>query len=212
MEPIKLVKYALDSTVALIAKGEHPTSALEKVARELELNTNYIQRTGEALNVALHYDHFKKVASADKAKEFPVADIPGVQKNIFGAKEKTLAQKKAEWFPKATLDIDYNSYLTNPAFKEQTNNILKTAANFDSFKTSLTGQYKKAAEYIDVLNKTIDKLKTEKVSHDTYLESSFNNLVKHFKKEAAARTAFHEFESQAYSAHGKRVAPYLDLI
>ena len=95
MEPLKIVKHALDSTIALINKGTEPTAALEKISRDLDLNPNYIQRVGESLNVALHYNHFTKTAS-DRSEDFPVANIPEVTKAIFGTIEKTNIQKKSE--------------------------------------------------------------------------------------------------------------------
>ena len=211
MEPLKIIKHALDTTISLIRNGESPTVALEKVARELDLNPNYIQRTGEALNVALTYDHFKKNAS-DKAADFDIANTETATKNIFGAQDKTLAQKKAEWFPKVKEDIDYNKYLANPGFKKKAHEIKKTNANFDSFDISYKGQYKKAAEHMDRLDREMDVMKTEKVANDVYIENAFFNLVSSFKKEASARTPFHEFESQVYAQHGERAVPYIDLI
>ena len=210
MQPIKIIKYALDSTIQLINKGEKASAALEKVAREMDLNPNYIQRTGEALNVALHYDHIKK--AADKSTDFDVADIPGVTKTIFGDKEKTLAQKQAEWFPKVTENIDYNKFLTNPLFKKAQAEIKATDAKNEGYDITFKGQYKKAADYINRLDRELDELKTEKVATDIHVESSFFDLVNGFKKEASARIPFHEFESQVYATYGERSVPYLDLI
>lgn len=212
MEPIKLVKFALDSAVSLIGKGENPTKALEKVAREMDLNPNYIQRTGEALNVALHYNHFKKAAE-DKAKDFPVADITSVKTAIFGEVEKTDKQKIAEWFPKVEEDIDYNKFLTNPKFKEATHKLYNDKTeDYSSYQITLQGQYKKAADYLSKLAKEIDEIKTEKVGHDSYLEGLFNTLITGFKKEASYRNSFHELETQAFAEHGDRAVPYLDLL
>lgn len=210
MQPLKIIKHALDSTIELINKGEKPTIALEKVARELDLNPNYIQRTGEALNVALHLDHFKK--ASDRAGDFDVADIPSATKNIFGEKEVSLAQKKAEWFPTVTEDIDYNNYCTNPKFKKTAAAIKDTDAINESFGITYKGQFKKAADYMSRLDRELDVIKTEKVANDVYFEGAFFSLVNGFKKEASARTPFHEFESQAFATHGERSVPYLDLI
>ncbi len=211
MEPLKLVKYALDSTISLINKGEEPTSALEKISRDLDLNPNYIQRVGEALNVALHFNHFTKSAS-DRAVDFPVANIPNITKSIFGETEKTLNEKKSEWFRKIPQNVNYNKYLTDSKFKKTASEIEKTNANFDSFGISLKGQYKKAADYISSLEKDLDALRTNKVANDAYLEAAFNNLVKGFKKSAQARIPFHEFETQAYVEYGDRATGYVDLI
>lgn len=211
MEPLKIIKHALASSIELINKGENPTNALEKVARELDLNPNYIQRTGEALNVALTYDHFKKNAS-DKAADFDIADTQAATKNIFGEREKTLVEKKAEWFPAVAEDLDYNKLLTNPKFKKTASEIAKTDAKNDSFPISYKGQFKKAQDYLSRMDRDMDELLTKKAGIDTYIEASFFNLVKHFTKEAAARTAFNEFESQVYAEHGERAVPYIDAI
>ena len=211
MEPLKLVKYALDSTIALINKGDEPTKALEKVSRELELNPNYIQRVGESLNVALHFNHFKKTA-ADRSQDFPVANIPDITKSIFGEKEATLNEKKSEWFPEASNEFNFSKYIADKNFKKVAKDITETDANFDSFGTSLKGMYKKAADYISLLERELDELRTKKVANDTYFEACFNALVNNFKKTAAARQAFHDFETLAVAEHGERAAGYVDLI
>jgi hypothetical protein len=54
-----LVKIALNEVVQKVNSGVSPTEALQKVSSDLDLNPDYIHRVGEALNVALHYKHFK---------------------------------------------------------------------------------------------------------------------------------------------------------
>lgn len=211
MEPLKLIKYALDTTVGLINSGEGPTKALEKVARELDLNPDYIQRVGEALNVALHYNHFNKVAG-DRSEDFAVANIPEVTSNIFSEKEKTAAQQHSKWFNTSTEVVDYNKYLTHKGFQKAAAEIKNTKADFSSFEISLKGQYKKAVDYMARLDRELDELRTEKVANDAYLEAVFNATVKEFKKTAEARLAFHDFETKAYSAHGEKSKDYIDLI
>jgi hypothetical protein len=210
MEPLKIIKHALDSTIELINNGEKPTSALEKVARELDLNPNYIQRTGEALNVALFYGHMK--SASDKAADFDMGDIQEITKRIFGETEKTLAQKRAEWFPAAPVDINYNKLVTDPKYKRAAAAIASSTENYDSFGVTYKGQFKKAVDYLSRLDREVDEIKTEKVANDIYIEAAFSNLISGFKKEASARTAFHEFESQAFAEHGERARPYLDLL
>lgn len=211
MEPLKLVKYALDSTIALIGKGEEPTKALEKVSRELDLNQNYIQRVGESLNVALHFNHFTKSAS-DRSKDFAVANIPDVTKNIFGETEKTLNQKKAEWFRPTVESINYNKYLTDKGFKKVATELSSQRDDYNTFPTSVKGLYKQATEYISSLERDLDELKTNKVANDAYLEACFNALVNGFKKSAATRQAFHDFETKALVEYGDRAKGYVDLI
>lgn len=210
MQPLQIIKHALDSTISLINKGEKPSSALEKVAKELDLNSSYIQRTGEALNVALTYGHFK--TASDKSVDFDIADIPAITKNIFSEREKTANQKKAEWFPEVQEDVDYNKFLTNPGFKKSAAEIKKTNANFDSYETSYKGQMKKAVDYMSRLDREVDELQTEKVANEFYVENAFLNLISGFKKTAEARVPFHEFESQAYATYGERAVPYIDLL
>ena len=41
---------------------------------------------------------------------------------------------------------------------------------------------------------------------------SFSTLAQEFRKEAAARVSFEEFESQVFSKHGSSALPYLDLL
>ena len=48
-EPNILVKTALNEAVQKVNEGMTPSVALKKVANDLDLNPNYIQRTGEAL-------------------------------------------------------------------------------------------------------------------------------------------------------------------
>jgi hypothetical protein len=210
MQPLEIIKLALNSTIGLINKGSKPTDALEKTAREFDLNPNYIQRTGEALNVALFYGHMK--TASDRASDFDTGDINTVIGNIFGEKEKTAAELRAEWFPSVNEDVDYNKYLTNPGFKKAAEAIKNTPENYDSFGITYKGQYKKAQDYISRLDRDLDEIKTEKVANDTYLEASLFNLINTFKKEASYRTPFHEFESQAFATHGTRAVPYIDLI
>ena len=212
MEPLKLIKHALDTTIGLINHGENPTTALEKEATALDLNPNYIQRTGEALNVALHYSHFNKTAGENRAADFPVADITGVTKTIFGEVEKTAAQVNSEWFKKATPEIDYNKRITDHKFNKIAKDIRNSPDNFDAFDTSIKGQYRKAVDYISSLDKEVDDLRTRKVANDAYLEAVFNATVKQFKKTAAARSAFHEFETSAFAEHGPRSVDYIELL
>lgn len=209
MEPNKLVKHALDSTISLINSGSNPTEALEKVARKLGLNPNFIQRAGEATNVALHYNHFKK--ASDRSTDFPIADITGVTKSIFGDTTKTV-DKKAEWFPSVTEHVNFNKLLTDEGFNKVASAIENTVASTPHSPQALNHQFEKSAKYMHRLDKEVDVIKTEKVANSIYLEGVFNSLVTDFKKTAAARDSFHAFETAAYSKHGDRAVPYLNLI
>ena len=92
-EPNILIKEALHRVVNGINEGSTPTAALEKSARELDLNPNFIKRAAEATNVALHYTHFK--SAEDKSVDFAIADSKSVIDNIFNETEKTAAQARS---------------------------------------------------------------------------------------------------------------------
>ena len=117
-EPNILIKTALNDAVQKVNSGMSPTEALKKVAAELDLNPNYIQRTGEALNVALHYKHFK--TASDRSSEFEIADIPKVIKDVFTSSEKTAAEYISENFSSSEAHdtvFNYNRMLSNPVYK-----------------------------------------------------------------------------------------------
>ena len=46
-EPNILIKTALQEAVQKVNEGMSPTEALQKVSSELDLNPNFIQRTGK---------------------------------------------------------------------------------------------------------------------------------------------------------------------
>lgn len=208
MEPIKLVKHALDSSIALVKKGSAPTEALQKVAQELDLNKEYIQRTGEALNVALTYNHFK--TGSNKADTFPIADIPHVIKTAFAS---DIVEKKASVVTSDLHNVNFNRRLTNPKIKQASAEILTNKKdNYSSYETTLKGQYKIASDYISRIEKELESMEVERVTKRAYLESAFNALTKEFKKTAAARIPFHDFESRTFAVYGERAVPYIDLI
>lgn len=204
----KLVKSAVDATIKEIAKGTNPTAALSKVAADMNLNPNFIQRAGETVNVALHLSHFK---TASKAEDFPIVDIPAVSAGQMAAKSKTLKEKKAAWFPTVTDIPDFRKALYN---KES----IKTASEHFGEREETSTPYSPAfvnkllRDKIARLEKEYDEAVTEKAGNEIFIEGSFNNLVNYFKKEASSRESFHEFETAAYSMHGVGVRPYIDLI
>lgn len=205
----KLVKSAVEATIKEIARGKNPTDALSKVAADMRLNPNFIQRTGEAVNVALHLDHFKTAGS--RADDFPIVDIPKVTTRQMGAKDKTINEKKAAWFPQVTDNPDFNKAL----FDRQQ---IKTASTHFSPKAeqehtpSMAYVTEKLYNKVAQLEKEYDAALTEKVGNEIYIEGMFNNLVTYFQKEAASRESFDEFETAVYSMYGTGVKPYVDLI
>lgn len=204
---MKLVKQAIDSTIALIKAGSAPTDALEKVARQLNLNPNFIQRTGEATNVALHLNHFK--TAEDRSSDFPIADTVKVTKAIYGEEP---VEKSASWFPSVTPQINYNKRLSDKKFIKQAGEIASSAPAPVVTKHQIKEQLMKSANYISRLKKELEAIQVEKKGNDIYLEGMFNAVVNDFKKSAAAREPFHAFETAAYANFGDAAVPYIDLV
>jgi hypothetical protein len=212
-QPNALVKIALNEVVTNINCGANPTTALKKVASDLDLNPNYVHRVGEALNVALHYNHFKK--AEDRSAQFEIADIPAVVKGLFNETEKTANQKKAEAFPDNGGEdtvFNYNRILNNPKYKQAYLEIVNSTETHESFPLSLKGAFEKSANLLKDLERDLDEAKTDKIGSEITLNQKFSSLSDHFRKDASYRLAFDEFESQVFSKYGEHAIPYLDLI
>lgn len=211
-EPNILIKSALNEAVQKVNEGMTPTEALKKVAVELDLNPNYIQRTGEALNVALHYKHFK--TAADRSSEFDIADIPNAIEQVFTINEKTAAEYTSEHFPASAEDtvFNYNRILTNPKYKQAFLEIANATETQESYPPTFNTVYSKAANYIDKLQKEASEAHVASAAAEFSLNEKFSEIADEFKKDASYRTAFEEFESQVFSKHGQAAVPYLDLL
>jgi hypothetical protein len=212
-EPNILVKTALNEAVQKVNSGMSPTEALKKVAVELDLNPNYIHRTGEALNVALNYKHFK--TASDRSTEFEIADIPAVVKDVFTFNDKTAAEKISEHFSVSDAHTDifnYNRISSNPIYKRAYLEIAGATETHSSFPTTFNTVYEKANNYIQKLAKYHEEAQVAKVAAEVELNSQFSSLADEFKKDASYRTAFEEFESQVFSKYGEACVPYLDLL
>jgi hypothetical protein len=212
-EPNILVKTALNEAVQKVNEGMRPTEALKKVASDLDLNPNYIQRTGEALNVALHYKHFK--TASDRSADFEIADIPKVIEDVFTLNDKTASERISEQF--STFDsnesvFNYNRMLSNPVYKQAFLEISGASATEESYPVTFRTAYEKAANYVQKLDKQAEAAEVEKIAAELELSNNFSNLCDHFKKDAGYRTSFEEFESQVFSKHGSSAIPYLDFI
>lgn len=212
-EPNILIKTALSEAVQKVNAGMSPTAALKKVANDLDLNPNYMQRTGEALNVALHYKHFK--TASDRSMDFEIADIPQAVEDVFSSNQKTAAEEISENF--ATLNttehvFNYNRMLSNPVYKRAFLEIAEAAETHSSFPTTFNTVYEKSASYIQKLSKQAEEADVLKVAAEIDLNYNFSALCDEFKKDAGYRTAFEEFESQVFAKHGSAALPYLDLL
>ena len=211
--PDALVKFAVTDIVNKINAGSTPQEATEKVARELELNVNFIKRASEAVNVALHYNHFKKHAN-EKADTFPIVDAQVVTDNIFGKTEKTASQFKSEEFSSfQTTEITpkFARYLEAGPHKVAYEKILGEKAEF-KFPLSEQGVYAKSASYIRDLKKTAEDKEAQAQEANFEVSRTFCNILEKFAKVEESRAPFEEFESQAYSTYGEKAVPYLDLL
>jgi len=212
-QPNALVKIALSEVIMNINGGTSPTQALKKVASELDLNPNYVHRVGEALNVALHYNHFKK--AEDRASQFEIADIPGVIGEIFNKPEKTGQQKKSETFSDhggEDTAFNYNRILNNPKYKQAYLEIAGATEVHEAFPLSLKGAFEKSSNLIKSLEQGLDNAKTVKVGAEIALNQKFSMLADHFRRDSNYRTSFEEFESQVFSKHGAEAVPYVELL
>jgi hypothetical protein len=212
-EPNILIKTALHEAVQKVNEGMTPTEALKKVASDLDLNPNFIQRTGEALNVALHYKHFK--TASDRSHDFEIADIPQAVQENFTIKEKTAAEYVSEHFPESPQNdtvFNYTRMLNNPAYKRAFLEISGATETHEAYPTTLGTVLTKSANYVQRLTKQADEAEVAKVAAEIELNSTFSCLCDEFKKDAGYRTVFEEFESQVFAKHGEASVPYLDLL
>jgi len=212
-EPNILIKTALQDAVQKVNEGMSPTAALQKVSSDLDLNPNFIQRTGEALNVALHYKHFK--TASDRSTDFEIADIPSVIQKNFSLSEKSAAETVASLFPEPTQNdtvFNYTRMLNNPQYKRAFLEISGATETHDSFPVTLDRLLDKSANYVQRLSKELEQAEVTKVAAEIELNDTFSSLCDEFKKDAAYRTAFEEFESQTFAKHGSASLPYIDLI
>lgn len=212
-EPNILIKTALNDAVRHVNSGMIPTDALQKVATDLDLNPNYIQRVGEALNVALHYKHFK--TAEDRSAEFEIADIPQVVQGSLSSNEKTAAEYASEHFSVSEANdvvFNYNRMLNNPMYKQAFLEIANADATDLESRTTLNTLLEKSAKYVQKLEKIAEQAEVDKTAAELDLNDKFSSMIQEFRKDASYRTSFEEFESQVYSKHGESAVPYLDLI
>jgi len=211
-QPNILIKEALQQAVQEINNGITPTEALKKAAEYYDLNHNFIQRTGEALNTALHYHHFK--TASDKAAEFPLADINKVVNDLYNENEKTANHQKSDFFPSNELFNpipDLDKIFNRPQYKEaylKITNAPKDVKPSLSYKAVL----EKSSNYIRDLEKQVTNAQIKESEATLNIDAAFFNLANTFKKDAGYRTSFEEFESQAFSKFGEKSLPYLDLM
>lgn len=214
-EPIALIKSAVDQIVYEINKNKKsPHEATVKVAKQLDLNINFIKRASEALNVALTYNHFKKNPN-NKEAEFPIVDAAKVAEEIYGKTQKTAEELKAEWFPNISFDaeqIDYGRILTDPQYKTAYIKLANEGDNTTEFQMSFKGVFEKCANYISRLEKEAEELHFKQLGLNQDYSVKFASLVEKFKRTPEYRTKFAEFETQVYSIYGEPVLQFVDHI
>jgi len=214
-EPNVIIKEALSAAVIEVNQGSTPTKALAKVASEYDLGPDYVQRVGEALNVALAFRHFKH--AKDRSSHYKIANIPEVVATAYDKPEQSPQQEKSSNFKSSAL-VDkipnYEKIMFNPRYKRAQQEILAAAetGSVTKFATTLDGLQTKAAKYIDRLKLACDQASSEKVSAEQSMNQSFADLVNHFSKTSHVRTPWHEIESQVFSKHGEASLEHLEHI
>jgi len=214
-QPNTLLKYALSEMAQLINREKmNPQEALTKVSQNLSLSPNFIKLASSGINVALHYNHFKKNANA-RDVDFPITRSEQTIKDLFNGTEKTANDIRAELEAEVAKDeqcFNFDRAIYDANYKQAYLQIVNADAKNDSFPMSTKGIFEKSALYIDRLEKKAEDIKTEKVGLHGMVNSLFTKMAAEFSKDSAARIPFEEFEKQAYSLHGEKAVPYLDLI
>lgn len=212
-DPNKLLKAAVDDIVNSINTDKLPAhAAVVKTAREMDLNVHFIKRACEVINVALTYEHFRKNAEA-RDKDFPIVDAQKVSAEVFNQPEKTINEKKSEYFAGSIVEEvvpNFRKAKHDAQFREQFGKLANTKE--ETHGMSDQGICEKAGLAKLALERELDVCRTEAFGAKMATQSQFSRLVNHWSKEAAARTSFAEFESQAFSRYGEPVIPYIDLI
>lgn len=212
-EPNALIKAALFKAVEHINNHkDSPEEAVTKVAKEFDLNPGFIEQVSRGLNTAMTYNHFKN--AEDKAANFPVVDAEKVANEIFSAPVKTKQKQASEYFgveDYASAPINFNKILNNPSFQS---GYAKMGSNKEDKANDLTerGLFEKAAIELRDLEKQANDFATQKRSSQLQIDAKCEKLIHHFKKNAAYRIPFEEFESQVFAQRGEEAIPYLDLI
>ena len=211
--PDALVKLAVQDIVSHINTGLSPQEATTKVAKELCLNHNFIKRSAEAINVALHHSHFKNHPDA-KADDFPTVDAQKVAEDIYGSKEKTASASSSELFssfqypeltPKFARYLEEGPY--KKAFKE-----MDSVRTISKYATSAKGLCEKGSNYISKLKKIAYEKEAEAMDAKYQVDKSFCDILRKFAKDSDYRSSWDSFETAVFSKYGEASNSYLDLL
>ena len=211
--PDELVKVAVQDIVSSINTGLSPQEATTKVAKELCLNHNFIKRSAEAVNVALHHKHFKSNPEA-RADAFPTVDAAKVAEDIYGSKEKTASVYQSELFSSFQFpetSPKFAKYLEDGPHKEAYEKILNTTA-ITKFATSEKGVYDKSSNYINKLKKIAYEKEAEMLDAQFNIDKSFCNILRKFAEDDFTRSTWDTFETAVFSKYGTDSTNYLDLL
>ena len=215
MEPKILLKQATSAIAQEIKdKGLSPHAATVKVARDLQLNANFIKRASEIINVALSYNHFKKNADC-KEVDFPIVDAAKVAAEIYGTKEKTASVYRSDNFSQVVLSDEipnFTKYVEDEGFKLAFQKILNCEENYDSYDYSAQGLFEKSANVLSWFDSQIDQLSERQIQAKNDFNANFFKLAHNFSKDSGYRISFAEFEKQARSKHGNKILPYIELL
>jgi len=211
--PEELVKFAVHEIVTEINTGTPPQEAATKVAKSLELNHNFIKRSCEAINVALHYDHFKKHPDS-KADDFPIVDAAKVAEDIYSGKEKTASELESELFSSFQIQETapkFARYLEPGPYKEAYAKLILTE-DVGKNELSKSGAYDKSVKYISKLQKQAYDAEADRLDAEFEVNKNFCNILRKFAESNDCRSAWHEFETSVFSKYGNASNGYLDLL
>ena len=211
--PDALVKHAVHEIVQGINAGLSPQAATTKVAKELELNPNFIKRSCEAINVALHHSHFKNHPN-EKAADFDTVDAQQVIDGIYSTQEKTASEFRSELFSSFQIPETapkFSRYLEEGPYKEA---FAKLVTAPDEGKTPMSekGVYLKAANYIKDLEKKAYETEGAALGKQADVDQSFCNILRKFAHAIETRSSWDTFETAVFSKYGESSVPYLDLL
>jgi hypothetical protein len=211
--PDSLVKHAVQEIVQEINSGLSPQAATTKVAKVLELKPNFIKRSCEAINVALHHNHFKNHPN-EKAADFDTVDSQQIIDEVYSTKEKTASEFRSELFSSFQIPETapkFSRYLEAGPHKEA---FAKFVSAPDAGKTPMSekGVYNKAANYIKDLKKTAYDAEGAKLGAKFEVEQSFCNILRKFAEDPAYRSSWDQFETSVFAKHGSVSTGYLDLL
>lgn len=213
-DPTSILKQAVTQiTDTINNQGLAPEAAVTKVAKELNLNHNFIKRASEAINVALTYNHFKKHADC-RDMDFPIVDAQNVIKEIYGKEAATINEQKSAMFTGVNIEEDvpnFNRY-SEPQYKKAYLEILNTKESNSSFPISEEGAIKKAFGVLDSIQHKMDIAKVEATELKQASLKKFADLTNYWSRGEEYRESFSEFESQAFSKFGEAAIPYVDAL